>query len=140
MTQSTTDTNRIADAARLSLAWAFAGSAAGFVLARVSPWNPDLPVALIFAPLAFVSGLIFSGVLALVRRRRAAVSSLLFVGCGAVSGLLLTAAIMVTAAVQGRSAWGEFLLFGPPLTIGSAVCAAVTQVVLRRASRGRPLQ
>lgn len=129
----------VLDILRTSLAWAFAGSAAGSVLARLSPWNPDLPFPLLFAPLAFAVGLVFSLIVialgwraSLHRRSFPAAAAL-----GAASGLVVCAVILGGALSRGASVWAEFLLFGPPLAVGGAVCAVGTFAVARRASDRR---
>ena len=128
---------RIRGAIGMGLAWAAAGVVAGTVLARVPGFYSDLPFALLFAPLGFVAGIIFSGVLVVVegRRRFDRVSLSRFAGWGAVSGLLLSGILVVAAALRGESSWGEFLVFGPPLAMASAVCAAGSLAMARRAER-----
>ena len=54
---------------------------------------------------------------------------------GAVSGLLLSAIFVVGAALRGASVWGEFLVFGPALAVSSAVCAAGSLALARRAEK-----
>jgi hypothetical protein len=126
---------RIRGAIRMGLAWGAAGFVAGFLLARVSSFNPDLPFALLFAPLGFVTGIIFSGILAVMEGRRTfdRLSLSRFAGWGAVSGLLLSGIFVVGAALRGASLWGEFLVFGPGLAMTSAVCAAGSLALARRA-------
>ena len=51
------------------------------------------------------------------------------------SGLLLSGIFVVGAAVRGASLWGEFLVFGPALATASAVCAAGSLALARRAER-----
>ena len=127
---------RTGSAVGLSLTWAAAGAAEGFLLARVSPWNPDLPFALIFAPLGFAAGLIVSGIRVVLARQGLECQSIpRFAVWGAVSCLLLAGVIVLVAALQGRSPWSEFLLFGPALTIGSVVCAAGSRAEWHRAPR-----
>jgi hypothetical protein len=58
-----------------------------------------------------------------------------FAGWGAVSGLLLSGIFVAGAALRGAALWGEFLLFGPALAIASAVCAAGSLALARRAER-----
>ena len=58
-----------------------------------------------------------------------------FAALFAASGLLLSGLPVVGAALGGRSMWGEFLVFGPPLAIASAACAAGSLAVARRAER-----
>jgi hypothetical protein len=131
---------RIRAAIGMGLAWGAAGFGAGALLARVPGFSSDLPFALLFAPLGFFSGIIFSGVLVAIEGRRGfhRMSLLRFAGWGAVSGLLLSGIFVVGAALRGASVWREFLTFGPALAISSAVCAAGSLAVARRAE-GREL-
>jgi hypothetical protein len=125
---------RIRGAIKMGLTWAVAGSAAGFLLARVSPFNPDLPFALLFAPLGFFSGIIFSGILVVMEGRRGfdRMSIPRFAGWGAVGGLLLSGIFVVGAGLRGASMWGDFLLFGPALALTSAGLAAGSLALARR--------
>ena len=128
---------RIRAAIGMGLTWAAAWFVAGTLLARVPGFSSDLPFALLFAPLGFVTGIIFSGILVGLERRRRfdQVSLARFGGWGAVSGLLLSGIFVVAAALRGGTVWGEFLVFGPPLTMASAVCAAGSLALARRAER-----
>jgi hypothetical protein len=128
---------RIRAAIGLGLTWGAAWFVAGTLLARLPGFYSDLPFALLFAPLGFVTGSIFSGILVVVERRRRfdRVSLPRFTGWGAVSGLLLSGIFVVAAALRGQSVWGEFLVFGPPLAMASAVCAAGSLAIARRAER-----
>ena len=128
---------RIRAAIGMGLTWGAAWFGAGILLARVPGFSSDLPFALLFAPLGFVTGVIFSGTLVVIERRRSfdRVSLSRFAGWGAVSGLLLSGIFVVAAALRGGSLWGEFLMFGPPLAMASAVCAAGSLAVARRAER-----
>lgn len=128
---------RIRAAIGMGLIWGAAGVAAGAVLARVPGFDSDLPFALLFAPLGFVSGVIFSGLLvALEGRRGFERTSLARVALwGAASGLLLSGVIAAGAALRSENWWGELLLFGPPLAAAGAVCAAGSLAVARRAER-----
>jgi hypothetical protein len=58
-----------------------------------------------------------------------------FAAWGAASGLLLSGIFVVGAAVRGAALLPEFLVFGPPLAVASAVCAAGSLAVARRADR-----
>lgn len=128
---------RIRGAIGMGLAWGATGFGAGILLARVSSFNPDLPFALLFAPLGFVSGIIFSGILVAIEGRRGfdRMSLSRFAGWGAVSGLLLSGIFVVGAALRGGNVWGEFLVFGPALALASAVSAAGSLALARRAER-----
>lgn len=128
---------RIRAAIGMGLTWGAAWSGAGALLARVPGFYSDLPFALLFAPLGFITGVIFSGILVGIEGRRSfdRMSLSRFAGWGAASGLLLSGIFVVGAALRGASLWGEFLVFGPPLTIASAVCAAGSLAVARRAER-----
>lgn len=126
---------RIRGAIGMGLAWGVAGFGAGTLLARVPGFDSDLPFALLFAPLAFVVGIIFSGILVAIGRGRRFDSMSLsrFAAWGAVSGLLLSGIFAVGAALRGESLWGEFMVFGPALTMASAVGAAGSLALARRA-------
>jgi hypothetical protein len=128
---------RIRAAIGMGLIWGAAWFGAGVLLARVPGFSSDLPFALLFAPLGFVTGIIFSGILVVVERRRRIdrVSLSRFAGWGVVSGLLLSGIFVVGAALRGASLWGEFLVFGPALALSSAVCAAGSLALARRAER-----
>jgi hypothetical protein len=97
----------------------------------------DLPFALVFAPLGVVTGIVFSGILVGIEGRRglARASLARFAGWGAASGLLLSGVLVVGAAIRGAPLWGEFLLFGPPLAMASALSAAGSLAIARRAER-----
>lgn len=128
---------RIRAAIVMGLTWAAAGVVAGGVLARVPGFETDLPLGFLFAPLGFVAGLIFSGILMAAGARRGfeRLSIARFAAWGAVSGLLLSGVIVLGAAVRGDDVWREFLVFGPALAIASAVCAAGSLALARRAER-----
>jgi hypothetical protein len=128
---------RIRAAIGMGLTWGAAWFGAGILLARVPGFYSDLPFALLFAPLGFVTGIMFSGLLVALERRRTVdrVSLSRVAGWGALSGLLLSGIFVVAAALRGQSSWGEFLVFGPPLAMASAACAAGSLAMARRAER-----
>ena len=128
---------RIRAALGMGLIWGAAWFGAGVLLARVPGFDSDLPFALLFAPLGFVSGVIFSGILVAIegRRRLDGMSLSRFAGLGAVSGLLLSGTFVVGAALRGGDLWGEFSVFGPALAMASAVCAAGSLALSRRPER-----
>ena len=129
---------RIRGAIGMGLTWAAAWFVAGALLARVPGFSSDLPFALLFAPLGFVTGIIFSGVLVGIEGRRGfdRASLARFAGWGAASGLLLSGIFVVGAALRGASLVGEFLVFGPALATAGAICAAGSLALARRAERG----
>jgi hypothetical protein len=128
---------RIRAAIGMGLAWGAAWFGAGILLARVPGFYSDLPFALLFAPLGFVTGIIFSGILVAIEGRRGfdRMSLPRFAGWGAVSGLLLSGIFVVGAALRGGALWREFLVFGPALAIASSACAAGSLALARRAER-----
>ena len=128
---------RIRGAIGMGLTWGAAWFGAGILLARVPGFHSDLPFALLFAPLGFVTGVIFSGVLVVIegRRRFDRMSLSRFAGWGAVSGLLLSGIFVVGGALGGVTLGGEVLVFGPVLAMASALCAAGSLAVARRAER-----
>ena len=133
---------RIRGAIGMGLAWGAAGIGAGTLLARVPSFDVDLPFPLLFAPLGFFAGIIFSGILAAAEGRRGfdRMSLLRYAGWGAASGLLLTGIIVLGAAFRGDSLWKEFLVFGTGLAAGGAACAAASAAVARRAEKVRALR
>jgi len=128
---------RIRAAIAMGLTWAAAWFVAGVLLARVPGLFSDVPFAILFAPLGFVTGILFSGILVAIEGRRGfeRLSLSRVASWGAASGLLLSGIFVAGAALRGASAWGEFLVFGPPLAIASAVCAAGSLAMARRAER-----
>ena len=128
---------RIRAAIGMGLIWGAAWFGAGILLARVPGFYSDLPFALLFAPLGFLTGVLFSGILIAIGRGRSFDRTSLsrFAGWGAVSGLLLSGVFAVGAALRGAAAGAEFLVFAPALTIASAVCAAGSLAMARRAER-----
>ena len=131
---------RIRGAIGMGLVWGAAASGAGALLARVPGFYSDLPFALLFAPLGFFTGIIFSGILVGIEGRRGfdRMSLARFAGWGAASGLLLSGIFVVGAALRGADLWREFMTFGPALAISSAACAAGSLALARRAG-GREL-
>ena len=128
---------RIRAAIAMGLTWAAAWFGAGTLLARVPGFDSDLPFALLFAPLGFLTGIMFSGILVGIEGRRGfdRMSLSRFAGWGAASGLLLSGIFVVGAALRGASMLGEFLVFGPALAMAGAVCAAGSLALARRAER-----
>src|SRR4029450_8872799 len=117
---------RLRAAIRMGLTWAAVWFGAGVLLARVPGFDSDLPFALLFAPLGFATGVIFSGILVVIEGRRGfdRMSLSRFAGRRAVRCLLLSGIFVGGAALRGETLWGEFLVFGPALATASAACAA----------------
>lgn len=128
---------RVRGAIGMGLTWAAAWFGAGIMLARVPGFYSDVPFAILFAPLGFVSGIIFFGILVVIEGRRSfdRMSLSRFAGWGAVSGLLLSGISVGGAALGGETFGGEALVFGLALATASAVCAAGSLALARRAER-----
>ena len=128
---------RIRAAVGMGLIWAAAWGVAGGLLARMAGIDTDLPLAYLFAPLGFVTGVIFSAILVGIEGRRGIDRASLprFAGWGAASGLLLSGIFVVGAALRGGAVWGEFLTFGPALAVAGSVCAAGSLAVARWGER-----
>jgi hypothetical protein len=128
---------RIRAAIGMGVIWGVIWGGAGGVLARVPGFDTDLPLPLLFAPLGFITGVIFSGILVGIEGRRGFDRASLsrFAGWGAASGLLLSAIIVAGAVLRGDAWLGDILLFGLPITLASTVCAAGSLAVARRAER-----
>lgn len=149
---------KIAAAAKMGLIWAAAWATVGFAIEFVhNVWpNPlgamvDIWPAALAGP-AFVSGVLFSGLLGvLARRRRFAELSLSgFVVIGCAAGALVSLAPAVIVATGLGSINGPFTIWqvvGPliaPCAILGAISAAGTLILARRAegveSRARQLE
>jgi hypothetical protein len=128
---------RIRAAIGMGLTWGAAWFGAGFLLARVPGFYSDVPFALLFAPLGFATGIMFSGILVVIegRHRHDRMSLGRFAGWGAVSGLLLSGILVVGAALGGEALGGEVLVLGLVLATAGAACAAGSLAMARRAER-----
>lgn len=133
----TTLGRRIRGALKMGALWGVAWGLAGGIVARVLGINSDLPLPLLFAPLGMFSGVVFSGVLVAMARRRVIdqLSVPRFAAWGATSGALLTGVIVAGALLRGANAWSEFLLFGPALIGAGTACAAGSLALARRGDR-----
>lgn len=128
---------RIRAAIGMGLTWGAAWFAAGILLARVPGFYSDVPFAILFAPLGFVTGIIFSGILVAIEGRRKfdRMSLSRFAGWGAASGLLLSGTFGIGAALRGETLGGEVLVFALVLATASAGAAAGSLALARRAER-----
>jgi hypothetical protein len=124
---------RIRGAIGMGLTWAAAWFVAGSVPRWVFGVNTDAPLPLIFGLFGLIAGVVFSAVLALTEGRRSLDEMSLprFAGWGAISGLLLSAIF----AKAGSLGWGDVLALAPTLAVASAVSAAGSLAMARRAVR-----
>ena len=124
---------RIRGVIGMGVTWAVAWSAAGTIPRWVLGFNPDAPFPIIFGVLGFAAGVAFSGLLVLTERRRSLdqMSLRRFAGWGAVGGLLLSALFARAASLD----WGDLLTIVPTFALASAVCAAGSLALARRAAR-----
>jgi hypothetical protein len=145
---------RVRGALVMALLWAVCWAVAGFLIGVSSlllPWLPwdaffavfDAPLPALAVP-GFVGGALFSVVLGIGehRRRFDELSVRRFAGWGALGGLLLTlipaSAVLsgaATSADRGRELWALISILVVPLTTLSAVSAAGSLWLARRASQ-----
>lgn len=143
---------KIAAAAKMGLIWAAAWATVGFAIEFVhNVWpNPlgamvDIWPAALAGP-AFVSGVLFSGLLGVLARRRQfaelSLSGFVVIGCAA--GALVSLAPAVIVATGLGSINGPFTIWqvvGPliaPCAILGAISAAGTLTLARRAEGAEP--
>lgn len=124
---------RIRGAIGMGLTWAAVWFAAGSVPRWVFGVDTDAPLPLIFGVFGLIAGVVFSAVLALTERRRTfdEMSLPRFAGWGAISGLVLSGIF----AKAGSLSWGDVLALAPTLAVASAVSAAGSLAIARRAVR-----
>jgi hypothetical protein len=124
---------RIRGAIGMGVTWAAVWFAAGSVPRWVFGVNTDAPLPIVFGVFGLAAGMIFSAVLALTEGRRSfdEMSLPRFAGWGAIGGLLLSALV----AKIGSLAWGDVLALAPTLAVASAVSAAGSLAMARRAAR-----
>ena len=122
---------RVRGAVGMGFVWAVAWSAAGVVPRWVLGYNPDAPFPLIFGALGFIAGVTFSGLLALTQGRRTfdQLSLRRFAAWGAVGGLLLSGIFTKIASLG----WADVIVIAPTFAAASAVSAAGSLAVARRA-------
>lgn len=124
---------RIRGALGIGLTWAFAWSAAGAVPRWVFGVETDAPLPLLFGVLGLMAGIGSSLILALSERRRSFEQMSLprFAGWGAVGGILVSGLFARLASLG----WSDALALAPALAGASAVCAAGSLAVAKRAER-----
>lgn len=126
---------RIRGAIGMGVTWALAWFGAGMaLLVVVGPDAADVPFPLGFGLLGFLAGSLFSGVLAIVERRRSfdELSLPRFAGWGAVGGLLFSVLFVVAVATFGNDRL-DLLVLGPVFALAGAGSAAGSLALARRA-------
>ncbi len=128
---------RIRGAIGMGLTWALAWFSAGIALLLVvGVGAADVPFPLGFGMLGFGAGVIFSGVLGVMERRRRfdQMSVRRFAGWGGVGGLLLSAIFVLVAALAGDASV-EVLVVAPVFALSGAASAAGSLALARMAER-----
>ncbi len=128
---------RIRGAIGMGLTWALAWFSAGIALLLVvGVGAADVPFPFGFGMLGFWAGVIFSGVLGVVERRRRfdQMSVRRFARWGAVGGLLLSGIFVLVAALAGETGV-EIVVLAPVFALSGAASAAGSLVLARLAER-----
>jgi hypothetical protein len=122
---------RVRGAIGIGITWAAAWSAVGALPRWVLGINADAPFPLIFGILGFFAGVTFSGLLVLTERRRGfeAVTLQRFAAWGAVGGAAMAAVFARAVSMS----WGDLITIAPVFAVASAVCAAGSLALARRA-------
>jgi hypothetical protein len=131
---------RIRGAIGMGLIWGAAWGAAGNVvmlgfLLRTGS-RPDAPFPIVFGVFGFVAGVLFSGVLGLVERRRrfGQMSLPRFALWGAIGGLLLATTFVLAVSLGGDPTFlWNLVVVGPVFAIAAAGSAAGSLALARRA-------
>jgi len=123
---------RVRGAIGIGVTWAAAWSAVGLAPRWLFGLNADAPFPIIFGILGFVAGLSFSGLLVLLERRRGVAQQSLprFAAWGAIGGLLVSVLFARVASLG----LGDALMIASTFAVASAVCAAGSLALARRAS------
>jgi len=133
---------RIRGAIGMGLTWALAWFGAGMALLLVvGVGAADVPFPLGFGMLGFWAGVIFSGVLGVMERRRRfdQMSVRRFAGWGAVGGLLLSGIFVLVAALAGETGL-ETVVLAPVFALSGAASAAGSLALARLAERRERLE
>lgn len=128
---------RLRGAIGMGLTWALAWAPVGGVFRLIfGKGGDDVPFPIVFGLVGFMAGVTFSGVLAIVGRRRGfdQLSLPRFAGWGGLGGLVLYGAFALTAGPGG-----EPLFFAPLFVIAGAGSAAGTLAVARKAGERESL-
>ncbi len=135
---------RIRGAIGMGLTWAMAWFVAGLILLLAVGFGAaDVPFPLLWALLGFIAGVTFSGVLAIVERRRRfdQMSLPRFAVWGGIGGLLLSGIFVFAAALLGETTPLEHLvLLGPVFSLAGAGSAAGSLALARRAEERELLE
>ena len=123
---------RVRGALGMGVTWAAAWAVAGSVPRWVLGIDADAPFPLVFGVFGFLAGVMFAVLLALTegRRRFDHMSLPRFAAWGAVGGLLLSALFALAVSLG----WGDVLAVAATFAVASAVCAAGSLAVARRAA------
>jgi hypothetical protein len=115
----------------MGFTWAVALGAAGGLVRWILGIHTDAPIPILAGAFGFVAGVTFSAILVIAERRRRfdQMSLARFAGWGAAGGLLLSGVWARTISLS----WGDVLLIAPTFAIASAVCAAGSLALARRA-------
>jgi hypothetical protein len=127
---------RIRGAIAMGLTWAIAWFGAGLILLLVVGFGAaDVPFPLFFALLGFLAGVMFSGVLGIVERRRRfdQMSLPRFAVWGGIGGLLLSGIFVLAAALGGEGLGEALLVLGPVFALAGAGSAAGSLALARMA-------
>ena len=124
---------RIRGAIGIGLIWGAVWSGVGTLPRWVFGVETDVPIPLVLGVLGFLAGLVFSSLLAVTEGRRGLdqLSLPRFAGWGAAGGLLLSVLFAAATSLGLR----DVLALAPTLAIASAVSAAGSLVVAKRAER-----
>ncbi len=129
----TTWPRRIRGAVGMGITWGLGWLGAGLVLLAVVGLDAaDVPFPLFFGALGFLGGVTFSGLLAVVERRRRfdQMSIPRFAGWGAVGGLVFSVLFLVVLALAGEPAL-QFAMLSVVFALAGAGSAAGSLVLAR---------
>ena len=138
---------RIRGALGMGLTWAIAWGGAGMIVALgfvlASGSRPDAPFPLLFSAFGFVAGVIFSGALGIVERRRRfdQMSLPRFAAWGAAAGLLLSTIFVLAVSLAGDPTFlWNLVVVGPAFAAAAAGSAAGTLALARKAQDRESLE
>lgn len=122
---------RVRGALGMGLVWAVVWGAAGFVARWVLGVDTDAPLGLVFGMFGLLAGVVFSIVLALSEQRHRfdQLSVPRVAVWGAIAGVLLAAAFVAVVSLGV----GTLMALAPTLAMASALCAAGSLSLARRA-------